>query len=173
MRNRLLRIAFLAALNAFAIKSRSQNPTSDAKQHGLPQPLFILNSSVICNPARNAPDPQSIAEIAVYRENNCPAAWKNLAASGIAAITYKGRVKSKTFAELGHRLGLNGPIGVVLDGRKLDPAQVATLRITPEAIGQVQLAKATTGTPENVLFITLKEFKADSTAHPPGTIMIR
>jgi hypothetical protein len=170
----LLRLLLIAALSFRFFTSYGQDAaTSQALGH-LPEPLFIINSTIIANGLVAQLDAKNFKHIVVYKEQTAttPTLLKNLA-TGIIAITYDGKVESKSFAKIGRQYGVQGPLSVVLNGRKLSPEQVATLRIAPEAIGQVQVTRATPGTSETIVAIQLAESKPDSQGHAPGTIMIR
>jgi len=175
MRTYLLRLLLIAASYASSFLSYGQDSPSRKSPYQIPDPIIIINSTIIANGFFDRLDPMDIKELFIYRESNTPSLLRNLtlAGVGIVAITYDKPVVSHSFTGIARQQGVRGPFRVVLNGQTLDAAQVATLRIAPEAIGQVQVTRATSGTAEALMTIKLVEAKTDSQRHPPGTIMIR
>ncbi|TGE18614.1 hypothetical protein [Hymenobacter elongatus] len=167
-----LRLLFIATLCASSIISYGQATATSQALKQIPEPLFIINSVIIANGRIATIDPKDYKDLVIYREQTAPDLLKNLAA-GIIAITYDGQIESKSFAEIGRQHGVRGPLSVVLNGRKLSAEQVATLRIAPEAIGQVQVTRASNDSSETIVAIQLTVLKSNSKKHPAGTIMIR
>lgn len=172
MHSHLKVIFCLALLNAVAVTGYGQAKSVAEKRYDVKPALFILNANVIANGFVARLDPKDFQDMALYNNQDAPGALKNLSAGGVVVITYNGRVKSESFAELSQRLGLQGPVSFVLNGHTLDAAQVATLRIVPEAIEQVRTTSRP-GTPGAVVNISLTEAKSDDQRRAPGTVMIR
>lgn len=108
----------------------------------------------------------------VYKDDNTPVDLKNLSSAGIVSVDYNGRIASESFAELGRRLGLQGPLYFTLNGHALNEAQVATLRIASEAIGQVHTTPAS-GTPGTVVNIALAAPQPDAQRRATSPVMLR
>ncbi len=153
--------------------SYGQSSTSNEPPNKTPEPLYILNSNIIGNGLISSLDQKNIKDLVIYREKTAPNSLQNLASTGIIAINYNGDINSKSFTEIGLQHGLNGPLVFILNGHKLDAAQIATLRIVPQAIGQLNIKLATAKSPETVINIQLAKSKTNSKNNPPGTIMIR
>lgn len=170
MRTYLLRLLSIATLTAYSTMSYGQKPTSKSLE-----PLYIINSNVIANGLIPLLNPKDYSKIIVYKDNDAPERLKNLSSSGIIDITYEKPINSKSFAQIGLELGLHGPIGFVINGKKLDAAQLASLRIAPEAIGQLQVTPATSTASETVVSISIQtsESKITSQKNARGTVMIR
>ncbi|RSK23821.1 hypothetical protein [Hymenobacter metallilatus] len=168
-----LKITFcLVLLKSTAILSYGQAKSVIKKQHDIKSALFILNTNIIANGFVARLDPKDFQGIALYNNQDAPGALKDLNPGGVVVITYNGRVKSESFAELSRRLGLQGSISFVLNGHTLDAAQVATLRIVPEAIDQVRTT-STPGISGTVVNISLVEAKSNNHKTASGATMIR
>ncbi|TGE27364.1 hypothetical protein E5K02_13350 [Hymenobacter metallicola] len=168
------RLFVLTALSTSSLVSYGQQPTTSQALQQLPEPFFIMNSTVIINAGAPRINPKNIKGIIVYKDQSAdvPGLLRSLASSGIIAATYDGKIDSKTFAQLGSSYGLRGPLDFVLNGHRLSAAQVATLRIAPEAIGQVQITYPTADTAATVVAIRLAKTKTTN-SHSPGTILLR
>jgi len=173
MRIYLLRLLFIVTLTTFAIRSHGQNPANSKPISTIKEPLYILNSNIIGNGLIANLNPKYFKDIVVYKEQDRPSLLKNLTSSGVLAITYDGKINSKSFAEVGLQLGLHGPLSFVINGHKLDANQQATLRIAPEAIGQLNITPATSANSETLVYIQLIEYKTTSQRNARGTVMIR
>lgn len=173
MRIYLLRLLFIVTLSACAIRSHGQNPANSKPISKVKDPLYIFNSNIIGNGLIANLNPKDFKDVVVYKEQNGPSLLKNLTSSGILAITYDGKINSKSFAEIGLQLGLHGPLGFVIDGHKLDADQQATLRIAPEAIGQLNVTPATSANSETLVSVQIVESKTASQRNARGTVMIR
>ena len=173
MRIHLLRFLFIATLSACAIKSYGQGSVTNRPTNKNQEPLYIFNSNIIGNGLITSLNPKDFKNIVVYKEQDGPDVLKNLTSSGILAITYDGKINSKSFAEIGLQLGLHGPLSFVVGGLKLDAVQQSTLRIAPEAIGQLIVTPATSANSETLVNIQIVESKAASKENARGTVMIR
>ncbi|MCB2377411.1 hypothetical protein LGH70_07455 [Hymenobacter sp. BT635] len=163
----------MAACSFNSISSYGQAPATGPARQPMPEPLYIINSTIIANGLVAEIDVQAIKNMVVYKGQSIPDELKNMTTTGIIAITYAGRIKSKSFAALGRQYGVRGPRSVVLNGHKLSPEQASTLRLAPEAIGQVLVIPPTADTAETLLTIQLAVSKPASHQYPPGTIMLR
>lgn len=150
--------------------SYGQASTVAQSMDKVPEPLYIINSNVIGNGFIEQLDPKKIKQVVVYKGQDGPTGLKNLTSGGVLAITYDGQIDSVPLAEVGAKQRGRGPVGFQLNGKKLDASQVASLRIVPEAIGQVL---ATTAASETVVNIRLAEGKAKNKPNAPGSIRIR
>lgn len=172
MRNHL-RLLTIAALSACSMTSYGQGSSPNKSIHNIPDALRIFNSNIIGNGLESRLDSKKIKEIVVYKGQDGPGVLKDMTSAGILAITYDGQISSKSFAEIGAQYGLHSPLSFVLNGHKLDSAQLAFLRIAPEAIGKIAIIPAAAGTPETTVNIQLAEAKTASKSNAPGTVMIR
>ena len=173
MRNYLLQLLFSVILNACFTTSYGQDLISAKPVNKVPEPFYILNSNIIVNGLVLSLDPKKISEVIIYRDKDAPDLLRNLASTNIVAMTYDGQISSKSFAEVGNELNLHSPFSFVIDGHKLNDAQMSTLRIVPEAIGQLKVIQATSNNQETTVNIQLVIPKKKSQKNPPGTIMIR
>ena len=170
MRNCFCHWFFVVALCFRFIPSHGQDTTTQQALSQIPEPLYIINSTIIANGLVAEIDPKAIKSIVVYKESSIPEQYRDIAA-GIVAIACDGKIKSRSFAAIGRQYGARGPIRVVLNGRVLNAAQAATLRIAPQAVGQVQVTAATAAIPATTVAIRLAVAKP--VQHAPGSIMIR
>lgn len=170
-----LRLFCLVGLCACAFASYGQATTSyERPKVELPDPLYVMNSTVIINGLIASFDPKDIESINVYKGKDEPPQLRNLGPAGILDITCSKRIKSESFAQIGRRLGLRGPSIFAINGYPVSAAALNSLRIAPEAIGQIHITQATPESPATRVDIWLTPFKAPNTSkHPPGTIMIR
>ncbi|PJJ61110.1 hypothetical protein [Hymenobacter chitinivorans] len=173
MQTYFLRLLFLTTLSLCSATAYGQETATSKALKQIPEPLFIINSTIIANGRITTIDPKDYKDIMVYRNPTAPEILKNVTSGGIIAITYEGPIESKSFAQVARQHGVRGPVSIVLNGHKLSAEQAATLRIAPEAIDQVQVTRATADSAETTLAIQLTVLKSDSTKYPPGTIMIR
>ncbi|TGD80645.1 hypothetical protein [Hymenobacter wooponensis] len=140
----------------------------------------MLNSTIIINGLLQELNPQEITSVEVYKGPGSPEAptaaphLKNLSPAGALNITSSKRVRSRSFAQVGRRLGLRGPLIFALNGHTLTSQDAAALRIAPSAIGQVHILRPTPEAPETRvdIWLTLSP-KSESSHHPPGSIFIR
>ena len=175
MLRRLFSLLFLGGLLGFALESHAQTLAIEAasQEPERKEALIIVNSTIITNKFLAKMDPDSIESQVVYRARaqNAPAILQGLIPNGALAIEYAQKVDSNSFADIAKQLGLAGPLVFVLDGYELTTRQVAELRILPEAIGQVQVTKATPEVPLTTVNIELAKFKP--AVHPTGTVLTR
>ncbi|GGG37979.1 hypothetical protein [Hymenobacter glacieicola] len=173
MNQHLFRFLLLAGLTASAFRGHGHPPVAVSKaRYAVAEPLYLLNSnSIMSSGFLPQLTPAAIAKVHIYKPNYVPPLLAGLDWAGIVAISYPKPIASQSLAQISRRHGVRGPFRVVIDGRLLSAEQVATLRMVPEAIGQVRVTPATPAVPEAVVAITLT--KAKPVEHPPGTILIR
>ena len=175
-------LLFLGLFSA-PIDSYAQETTSYSRPQVLnPDPIYVLNSSVIINGVIadfTAQETKEIKKVTVYKGVGAPGAQdiaphlKNLGV-GVFDITSSRPVPSQSFAELGRQLGLHGPLAFALNGHTLDAQAVAALRIAPAAIGQLHIVQPTAELPETRVDIWLvAPPKPDYSKYPPGTVFLR
>lgn len=177
---RWLRFLCFLALYSVTPVSQAQETTSyNRPQVPIPEPVYVLNSTIIINGVFADFTKQEIQKIVVYKNGNMPDSQdiapqlKNLGVD-VLDITSSKRVRSKSFTQLGRQLGLHGPLSFALNGHPLDGQAVALLRIAPAAIGQLHIVQATPELPETRVDIWLVvPPKTDYSKYPPGTIFIR
>lgn len=148
-----------------------------------PDPVYVLNSTVIINgllPEFTQDETKKIKKVMVYKGLNSPPTQEtvpyllHLSPTGVIDITSSKRVRSKSFAQVGRQLGLRAPLQFALNGHPLDPQTVATLRIAPEAIGQLHILLPAPEQPITRVDIWLVlPSKTDPSKHAPGTIFVR
>lgn len=134
----------------------------------LQSPLVLLNSRFIIGWGfLQTVEVISIEKVMVYKGQDTPLPWRILAANGVVDITFKKkmRVKSWTFTKLGHRLGLQGPICYFINDL---PMADGNLRIARQAIGEVKVARVAAGS-----ILSVKTLEAPAKNYPFGTIMLR
>jgi hypothetical protein len=163
----------IATLNIHSLVSFGQSTLPSKPVSKIPEPLYIFNSNIIGNGLITKLNPKDFKSVIVYRGQEGPSVLNNLTSASVLSITYDGQIDSKSFAEIGLQNGLQGPIGVVLNGRKLSAEQSSTLRIAPEAIGQLRITPAVPGASEAIVSIQIVESTTNNQRHAPGTIMIR
>jgi len=174
-----LRLLCLFGLCVSTLTSQAQETTSYSRpQVQFPDPVYVLNSTVIINGVFAKLEPQEIKKVMVYRPGtpDTQAAAPHLNNLGVAVIDIISpkHVRSQSFSQLGRQLGLKGPLTFALNGHSLDPQAVAALRIAPAAIGQIHILRPTTEQPETRVDIWLvPPPKPDPSKYPPGTIFIR
>ncbi|UOQ52910.1 hypothetical protein [Hymenobacter cellulosivorans] len=176
MQTHLFRLLLISCLHACALVSYGQAASASNAPKRIPEPLCIVNSTIIANGGMSGLDVTKLKSVVVYKSNDdqdTPALLRGLASTGIIAITYDGKVGSTSFARLGRQHGAKSPFRVVINGQLLDGAQQKTLRIIPEAVGQLQVIPASATTSQALVTIQLAKAKLDTTKRPPGTIMIR
>ncbi|WP_088844836.1 hypothetical protein [Hymenobacter gelipurpurascens] len=142
-----------------------------------------MNSTVIINgllPKFTKKETQEIKQVMVYKglDSLGPQAANtqllHLSPTGVIDITSAKRVRSKSFAQVGRQLGLRAPLQFAINGHLLDQQAVATLRIAPEAIGQLHVLLPTPEQPITRVDIWLVlPSKTDPSKHAPGTIFVR
>ncbi|WP_310394802.1 hypothetical protein [Hymenobacter sp.] len=142
----------------------------------------MLNSTIIINGVLadfTAQDTREIKKIVVYKgaytlgAQKIAPQLKNLGVD-VLDITSSKRIRSKSFVQLGHQLGLRGPLTFALNGHPLEAQAVAVLRIAPAAIGQIHILRPTPELPETRVDIWLASSpKPDYSKYHPGTIFIR
>ncbi len=147
-----LRLFCLLSLFGVTLVSHAQETTSyNRPQTPIPDPVYVLNSTIIINGVLadfTAKETKEIKKIRVYKGMDTPDAQdippqlKHLGA-GVLDITSSKRVRSRSFAQLGRRLGLRGPLTFALNGHPLDAQAVDVLRIAPAAIGQLHIVRPT------------------------------
>lgn len=176
-------LLFLGLCSA-PIGSYAQETTSYSRpQVPIPDPIYVLNSTIIINGVIadfTAQDTKEIKKIMVYKGADTPSAQyiaaphlKNLGV-GVLDITSSKQVPSQSFAELGRQLGLHGPLVFALNGHTLDAQAVTALRIAPAAIGQLHIVQPTAELPETRIDIWLvAPPKTDYSKYPPGTVFVR
>lgn len=138
----------------------------------IPTPLFLLNTSIIVGDNfLSGIKPQEIRSLMVYKGGaDTPAKWRSLAGNGIVDLIVKARVKSETFAQLGRRLNLAGPISYRVNDL---PVRDDKLRIATDAIAEIQIVWATPASPGAVVSIRTVTLPHEPKNDPPGTIYIR
>ncbi|TGE04120.1 hypothetical protein [Hymenobacter fodinae] len=176
-----IRLFCLMALGCIALPGHAQETASYSRpQVQISEPVYVLNSSIIINGLLQNINPQHIKSIEVYKDPGNSEAQagashlKNLSRFGVINITYPKRVRSRTFAQVGRRLGLRGPLIFALNGHTLSTEDAAALRIAPVAIGQLHIQKPTPEAPETRvdIWLTLPPNSSHS-PRSPGTILLR
>ncbi|GAB2783012.1 hypothetical protein GCM10027175_21880 [Hymenobacter latericoloratus] len=153
--------------------SYGQSSSSDKSSGKLHEPIFIINSNIISNGIFTQLDPMSMNTMLVYRDTTkVPPIFKNLASLGIITVNYTRPIVSKSFAEIGIQQGIHGPFGVIINGRKLSPVQISTLRIVPEAIGRLRILPVIPTTSQPIIDIQITEYKPVKN-NKPGQVYIR
>ena len=174
-----LRLLCLFGLGGSTLTSQAQGTASYSRpQASIPDPVYVLNSTVIINGLPAKLKPQEIKKVVVYKpgapDTQAAAPHLNNLGVGVLDITSAKRVRSQSFSQLGRQLGLKGPLTFALNGHSLDPPAVAALRITPAAIGQIHILRPTTEQPETRVDIWLVPSpKPDTSQYPPETIFVR
>jgi hypothetical protein len=176
-----LRILCLVGLCTVSSSGYAQETTSYSRpQMPISDPVYVLNSTVIINGLLAEFTPQEIKGITVYKGPASPGTetvapqLRNLSSAGVLDIKSAKRVKSQSFAQVGRRLGLRGPLTFAVNGHPLDPQAVAALRVAPAAIGQLHILRPTPEAPETRVDIWLVPApKPDTSNYPPGTIFLR
>jgi hypothetical protein len=138
----------------------------------VPGPLVILNSTTIISTQLSGISPQDIKSLAVYNGVDVPREWRSLATYGIIDITLKKKhhlqLKTRTLAEIGDLLGVEGPVGYSVNGM---PVAEPTLRIAADAIGEIKVTHATAAAPITLVNVLIA--RPIPPPQPPGTIRIR
>ncbi|UOQ65729.1 hypothetical protein [Hymenobacter volaticus] len=151
----------------------AQDPNQSAVVKKWPQPIYILDSSVIIGDLSDF-KPSDIETLAVYKDKSpdVPSQWTSLTVNGIIALTMKSKVKLKSwsFKQIGRRVGIKGPISYSVNGL---PVTGADLRIATNAIGEIKITRATPTAPGTQVDITISTAQPSKSTYPPGTIMIR
>jgi hypothetical protein len=145
-------------------------PTADQPSRMVrPQPVFLINASIIVGNGLGQVNPQDIAYIMVYKGLEAPAKWRSLTTNGILAITLKPDVKalpkSQSLVEIGKSMKLRGPITYQLEGL---PLEDLTLRVATADIARLDTQQTDAGTVVNIHLAV-----PPPVVHPPGTILIR
>lgn len=184
MRYPWIHLLGVLALCGSARTGQAQETASYTRpQASLPDPVYVLNSTVIINGLLadfTNKETQEIKKVMVYKGLSSPGAQEaapqllHLSPSGVIDITSAKRVRSKSFAQVGRQLGLRGPLRFAINGHLLDQQAVAALRIAPAAIGQLHILLPTAELPETRVDIWLiLPAKKDPSRHAPGTIFLR
>lgn len=168
-------------MGCLALSSNAQETTFYSRpQVPIPDPVYVLNSTIIINGVLQDINPQEIKGIMVYKGPTSPGAetvapqLRNLGTAGVLDITSGKRVKSQSFAQIGRRLRLRGPLTFALNGHPLDAQAVAALRVAPAAIGQLHILRPTPEAPVTRVDIwPVPPPKPDTSNYPPGTIFLR
>jgi hypothetical protein len=150
--------------------AQSAAPTAEQPSRTVqPQPVFLINSSLIVGSGLGKINPQDIANIIVYKGPEAPAKWRSLTANGIIAITLKPDVKalpkSQSLVEIGKSMKLRGPIIYQLEGLPIDDQ---TLRVATADIARLDTQPTASGTVVNIHLAV-----PPPVVHPPGTILLR
>jgi hypothetical protein len=175
MRAYIIRLLLVSTVIVCSINSYGQSTYSNSIPK-IPEPLYLINSTIIANGIIRNLNKEHIKNIAIYRGHDEPNTLKDLSSTGIIDMTYDAQVESESFTELGLRLKLLSPIIFVINGHKLTSTQVNNLRISPKAIGKLKITLATLGTPETAVCIQLAEFGRNpqgSQVDNPSGVMIR
>jgi hypothetical protein len=134
-----------------------------------PQPVFLVNASIIVGNGLGQVNPQDIADVKVYKGYEVPDKWRSLTTNGIIAITLKPHVKpalkTESLAEIGKSLKLRGLVIYQLEGL---PLEDLTLRVVIADIARLNTQPTDTGTVVNIHLAV-----PPPVVHPPGTILIR
>lgn len=173
MRNILLPLMLIAALNTCSTMSYGQVVNSKAPAAQIPDPVYIINTNIIANGVVLQLDSKKFGEILVYKNYNAPSLMKNLASAGIISITYNGQINSKSFLDISKDQGIIGSVIFAINGYQLDATQLSTLRIVPEAIGLMKVTAATSKVSATTISIQLTESNSNNYKKGAGTIMIR
>lgn len=139
----------------------------------IPPPLFIVNSIIIGGNLWEQIKTDNIKDLSIHRPEDSQGIFKNLSSAAIIAVVYNGKLNSISFSELAIQRGLHGPLKFVLDGYPLDAAQLAALRIAPEAIGNLHITPPASEGQVTTVDIQLAKQQATARKYSPGTIMIR
>ncbi len=138
----------------------------------VPEPLYVFNSSVIVGGNSLAGiNPRAIQELKIYKgATDAPWRWRNLTAHGIVNFTIPAKIKSKTFAQIGRRLKVNGPTNYLVNGLLVGDI---SLRIATADIAEIQVTQSIStfsGMVVSIRTVVVKHTPNNDTA---GTIMIR
>lgn len=169
------RLVCLTGLCICTLASYGQITTSyERPKVQIPDPLCVINSTVIINGLIANFNPKDIESIELYKGKGEPPQLQSLGSAGIIDIKCSKRIKSESFAQVGRRLGLRGQLQFAINGYTISPAALTVLRIAPEAIGQIHITQPTPDSPAARVDIWLVlDKKPDTSKNPPGTIMIR
>ena len=115
----------------------------------LPEPLYLVNSTIIVNGTFATIDPNAIESVEIYKGQDGPPNLQNLDFTGIVAVEYKKKIKSQPLAKLAKKLGASGPLVFALNGHPLPPESARILRIVPAGIAQYHLTLPTPATPHH------------------------
>ena len=167
-------LLIIASLWTCVLVSNGQAIVSYSRpQAQIPDPLFVLNSSII-NGLLSDFKPNSIKNIRIYKEaSDAPPYLKNLGPASVIDISYHKHINSKSFAQIGRRLGLRGPLTFAVNGYAIAPAALTGLRVAPAAIAQIHITQPTPESPETRVDIWTVSEKPDDSKNQPGSIMIR
>ena len=165
-------LCFLAILCPGCFTSYGQQITSYSQSVGpFPEPLYLVNSTIIMNGTFTTINPKDIESIRIYKGQDGPPNLKNLDFTGIVAVEYKQKIKSQPLAKLAKRLGVSGPLIFALNRHALPPEAARILRIVPAGIAQLHLTLPTAETPATRIDIWTIPPKEPE--YPRERIMIR
>lgn len=143
-----------------------------------PDPLYILNGTVVIDNSFLNIQPNDIAKLEVYKGGpDTPWKWRSLTTNGIINITLKdkpkARMKTRTLTEIGEWLHVAGPVSYSINGM---PVGEADLRIATVAIGEVKVTRATAAMPTTSVNVQIAHHTPPLPASDPSgkpRIMIR